>query len=646
MKSRLVIAFFFVSTAVCLSQDIQSEADRYFYSYAYDDAIKAYQKQMQQGKLMTDYQRLNLADAYFKTKQYNKAVKIYLESNRNDSIMTDSRFNTMLQSLAMTSEKERVKAFMKSKANRLAGELIENAEFNYDLLATDESESPGFFVFAFKGNSPQADIAPTFYKDNLLFSSSRKTRLKKIYGPSGDSYFDIYEASTAQNGSATDVSTFARIPISEFHKTTPFYSESTGNTYYVLSNTEDKNLAFDEKGKNALSIGMVDDNGIFRFLLKDLSTSFYYPYYDEGGDRLYFSANFKDSYGGTDIYYVDTNNGQVMSQPINLGPRINSPGNEIAPYVFEESLYFSSDVFYGLGGMDIYRSNVLADKSFSIPVNLGKGINSKYDEFGFIIKENPGNDGLMGYFSSNRPGGKGGDDVYGYRINEKPGLRTLIFKGKVVKTPYDQFIAGASVIVRDANAKVLKEVTTGLDGVYQLEIPYAAVVTLEVSKETFSTFKKTYNPKSLQELEKSSMKIELSSITDIVEEKEEKMVLDLKDFFFASGQSTLTPDIAIELDKVVDVVKQFPQLKFSIESHTDSRGGRSSNQKISQRRSDVIRGYLIQNGVPSDNITGSKGFGEDKIVNNCSDGVYCLDFLHKQNLRTLFVVENFKELSQ
>ena len=176
MKSRLVIAFFFVCTAVCLSQDIQSEGDRYFYSYAYDDAIEAYQRQMQQGKLMTEYQRLNLADSYFRTGQFNKAAKIYLESNRNDSIMSDNRVNTMLQSLAMTSEKDRVKAFMKSKENRLQGELVENAEFNYNLLASDETKSAGFFVFPFKGNSPQADIAPTFYKDNLLFSSSRKTR--------------------------------------------------------------------------------------------------------------------------------------------------------------------------------------------------------------------------------------------------------------------------------------------------------------------------------------------------------------------------------------------------------------------------------------------------------------------------------------
>ncbi len=645
MKSRLVIVFFFINTAFCVSQEINSQGDKYFYAYAYEDAIKAYQKQMQQGQLMTNFQLLNLADSYFKTGEYNKASKIYLDVNKNDSILSDHRFNKMLQSLAKISETERVKAFLKSKGTSFAGELLENAEFNDEVLNSEDTASAGFFLFALNSNSPAADNAPSFYQNDLLFSSSRKRRSKKIYGPSGDAYLDIYKVTKGQNGSLSDASPFERIPKSEFHKSTPYYSESTGTLYYVLSNTEDNNLAFDEKGKNALAVGMVDENGTFRFLLKDLSTSFYYPFYDADSGRLYFSANFEDSYGGTDMYYVDINNGQVMSQPVNLGPRINSPGNEIAPYVFDNSLYFSSDVFYGMGGMDIYRSNILPDKAFSMPVNLGKGINTKYDEFGFIIKENQG-DGLIGYFSSNRTGGKGGDDIYGFKISEKPGLKTLIFRGKVVKPPYDESISDASIKVLDGDGKVLKEVFSGANGSYQLEIPYNPVVTLEVSKESFSTFKETYNPKGLQQLEKAPSKIELSSIADIVEEKEGKMILNVKDFFFASGQSNLTPEITIEIDKVVDAVKKFPRLKFSIETHTDSRGGRSSNQKISEQRSAAIKAYLLENGVPSDNITGTKGFGEDKIVNNCKDGVYCLDFLHQQNLRTLFVVDNYDELSQ
>ena len=643
MRSIVAIAFFFIGTAACLSQEIDSKADKYFYGYAYEDAIKAYQKQIQQGKPMTNHQRLNLADSYFKTGEYNKAAKIYLDVNKNDTILSDHRFNTMLQSLAKISEGERVRAFLKSRAGRLAGELTENAEFNYSLLDSDAVGASGFFIFDLNSNSEQADLSPAFYKDSLLFSSSRKDRSKKIYGPSGESYLDIYTAGIQGNGNLSRPSPFEGIPDSPYHKSTPYYSGSSGRIYYILSNTEGKNLAFDENGKNALAIGMSDGNGSFRFLLKDLGTSFYYPFYEEKSEKLYFAANFKDSYGGTDLYYVTTNNGQVMSQPINLGPRINTPGNEIAPFVFDNSLYFSSDVFYGMGGMDLYRSNIQSDGSFTIPVNLGKGINTKYDEFGFIIRQN-GGDGLLGYFSSNRPNGRGSDDVYGFKINEKPGLSTLVFKGRVVKPLYEQPIADASVKILDADGKLLKRTSTAEDGTYQVEIPYTDIVTLEVSKASYSTFTETYNPKGLQEIGKSSLNVSLSSIADIVKEEEGKTVINVKDFYFDTGKSNLTPAITTELDKVVDAVKKFPDLKFAIETYTDSRGGRSSNQRLSQQRSDTIKAYLLGNGVSSENITGSKGFGEDKILNHCTDGVYCLDFLHKQNLRTLFVVGNYDAL--
>lgn len=645
MKFRLLILFFVLAAAISFGQEMTSKADKYFYSYAYEDAIREYQKQMTDGKLITNDQRLNLADSYFKTGEYNKATKIYLEINKNDTIMSDHRFNKMLQSLAKTSEKEQVKAFLRSKENTMASELSENAEFNYEILESDVDPASGFFIFTINGNTEYADFSPGFYNNKLLFSSGRKTKSKKIYGPSGESYLDIYVANREKSGNLSNTTVFSGIPDSPFHKSTPFYAENSGRIYYVLSNVEGKNLAFDEKGKNSLAIGMAYDNGPFSFLLKDLSTSFYYPFYDENSEKLYFSANFDDSYGGTDIYYVHTNNGQVMSRPINLGPRINTPGNEIAPFVYDNSLYFSSDVFYGIGGMDVYRSNILSGEGFSIPVNLGEGINSKYDEFGFIIKENDG-DGLLGYFSSNRPGGKGNDDIYGFKVSKKPGLRTLIFKGKVVKPQYDVPIIDVAVKLIDADGKLLKETFTGDNGAYHMEIPYTDIVTIEISKETYSTFKETYNPRGIDELQKAPLDVKLVAIQDIIEEKEGKTVLDINDFFFASGKSDVTLEISQALDVVVDAVKKFPELKMAIETHTDSRGGNSSNKRISQKRSDAIKAYLLQNGVSSENITKSVGLGEEKIVNNCTDGIYCLDFLHRQNLRTLFVVENYEEINQ
>lgn len=622
-----------------------SRGDAYFYSYAYEAAIREYQKQMGEGKLITNAQFLNLADSYFKTGDYNRAAKIYLDINKNDTVMSNHRFNKMLQSLAKTSERERVRAFLKSKSGSLTNELVENADFNYELLDSNAGEGSGFFVFNLDGNSPQTDFSPSFYKDKLLFSSSRGTKEKKIYEPSGEAYLDLFVARVTKNGNIVNPNQFTGTPDTKFHKSTPFYSEGLNRIFYVLSNSEEGNLTFDEDGKNALAIGMVYDNGFFRYLLKDLSTSFYYPFYDDASERLYFSANFEDGYGGTDIYVVNTNNGQIMSEPINLGPRVNTPGNEIAPYIFDGNLYFSSDIFYGLGGMDVYKANIHSDNTFGVPVNLGTGINSVSDDFGFIIKKN-GDEGLIGYYASNKPGGKGKDDIYGFKVTETPGLKTLSFRGQVLRTKNGEFVPDASVSLLDENGSLIKKIKTRTNGSFQLQVPWRVNTTLQIDKDMFGSYIKKFGKTEMDELGSNPLNIELAYLDDVIDKKEDKTTLKMKDFFFAKGKSLVTSDIALELDKVVMAALNFPQMQLRIESHTDSRGSDSSNKKLSQERADAIRGYLLANGVPSSNIVGSLGYGEERLVNNCKNGVYCLDFLHQQNERTLIIVSNFDEIDQ
>lgn len=392
-----------------------------------------------------------------------------------------------------------------------------------------------------------------------------------------------------------------------------------------------------------MAIGMSDIRGDLRFLLKDLSTSFYYPFYEAKTSKLYFAANFEDGFGGTDIYYVYTNNGQIMSEPTNLGPRINSPGNEIAPYIFDNSLYFSSDVFYGFGGMDMYKANMLSDGSFGIPINLGKGINTTYDDFGLILRDN-GPDGLLGYFSSNRTGGKGNDDVYGFKVKEGLGLKTFSLKGRVVNLKSNESILKAQVRFLDSEGKVLKEVYTNEDGEFRIEIPWREQVTVQATKDRHSFFSVTYNENEFENVQKMSFNIGISYIDDLLTEKEDKPVLKLQNFYFDKGKDIITPLIREELDKVVDAVQRFPQLKLRIETYTDSRGSSNTNKKLSQSRADAIKYYLIKTGLSSTNIDSAIGYGEENLTNKCADGVYCLDFLHKQNDRSLIVVTNSDEL--
>lgn len=644
MKTKIFILFFLTCFLTSQAQELNSMGDKYFYVYSYKEAIAEYQKDMAKGKLITNHQFLNLADSYFRTGDYKNASKIYLDINKKeDSIMSDNRFNMMLQSLSKTSEPERVKAFMNSKRDELPTELVENAEFNFQLLEANAADPAKLEIFNSNGNSSQDDFSPTFYKDKLLFSSSRPQKSKKISDVTGDSYLDIYVARIAESGRILNPNTFTDLPESKYHKSTPQYSEDMSRLYYILSNTEDGDLSFDDEGQNALAIGMSYDGGFFRFLLRDLSTSFYYPFFEYDSGKLYFAANFDDGYGGTDIYYVYTNNGQIMSEPINLGPRVNSSGNEIAPFIHDGSLYFSSDIFYGLGGMDVYKSNMQGDGSFSIPVNIGRGINSEAHDFGLIIRKDE-KKGLVGYFASDRPGGLGKDDIYGFVLKETPGLKTFAIKGKVVNLSSNQGISDAQVRLVGKNGEVIKELFTSSSGDFRVEIPWQNQITIQSTKAGYSIFTATYADDALQDVQKNSFNMGIASLEDLVDEVEGKKVLDIEKFYFPRNKSELTASIILELDRVIDAISRFPQLQLRIETNTDSRGNGSTNKRVSQKRADAIKMYLLQNGASSNNIVGATGYGEDNIMNNCTNGVYCLDFLHQQNMRTLFVIANYDEL--
>lgn len=637
MKFKFLITILIIIPLLGFAQDKKSKADNLFYGYRYQQAIAEYKKEMDK-KPLTNHQLLNLADSYFSTGNYDNASELYLEVNKNDTIMSVNRFNKMLQSLSKNSERDRVKTFLRSKADKLSPELLENAEFNYSLLeipASNEDKT----IRDLGLNSPQGDFSPAFYKNGILFSSSRSRNSKNVYGPTGESYLDIYFARISSTNTLLDVETFKEIPATEFHKSTPYYSTKLSTFFYILSNTEDGELRYDENGKNALAIGTLSENGRFRFILKDLSTSFYYPFFDDTTERLYFAANFDDSYGGTDLYYVYTNNGQIMSAPINLGPRINSPGNEIAPYIYEGSLYFSSDVFYGLGGMDVYKSNILANETYTIPVNLGEGINSVSDDFGFIIQKAKEGNGLSGFFASNRKGGKGGDDLYGFMLDKSPGLKTFALGGKVVNLRNKAGLEGAQVRLLNQNGDVLKEVVSNSDGSFRIEVPWMSQVTIQAMSDGYSIFSTTYSEEGMEEIQNSSYNMGLAKMEDLVTEREEKTVIKLDKFYFDKGKSTLNAQVEGQLKKVIDAVERFPQIRLRILSYTDSRGSSSYNKRLSQDRANTIKQYLLNNGLGSHNILEATGYGEENIVNNCTNGAYCLDFLHKQSERTLFVVE-------
>lgn len=619
-----------------------SKADQYYYEYAYRQAVQAYEEQMQEYRLSTE-QRLNLADAYFRTGAFEKATDTFMEVYRTDSLMTNAQFNTMLQALSRTSGPERAKAFLATRSDQLSPALMENTTFNYEILQEAAASQPAYEILNAPFNSGQADFGPSFYgSDQLLFSSSRPLSKKDTYGPTGESYLNIYRTTLQTGGQAGTPAALSWIPESEYHQATPFYSEPLKSVFYVQSNADAEGLVFNSEGKNSLAICRADQDGSFQYLFRDLSTSFYYPFYDQGTGKLYFAADFDRGYGGTDLYYVYTNRGQIMSEPVNLGPEINTPGNEIAPYVFEGSLYFSSDVFYGLGGMDIYKSEVLEGDFFSIPVNLGPGINSARDDFGFIIRKTPPG-GYQGYFASNREGGRGSDDIYSFRTAAKPGLKTLVVRGSI-REPGGLAIEKAFVRILDREGNTIKETYSGEDGAFRMEIPWRENVRVQAGRPRYETVDLGASGENPELASGQPVKIALTPVASVVRQQAGRTLLVMDRFYFDSGSTRITPAIAAVLDPVAEALKKFPDLRIHLESHTDSRGSANRNLDLSQKRGEAIRDYLLSKGVAPETFVEVTGYGEQQITNNCTDGVYCLDMLHKQNERYPFIVVNYDEL--
>lgn len=645
MIKRILIFGIGIWTFICqplFSQEIRSKGDKYFYEYAFSEAIEEYKKETARSPL-TLLQIRNLAEAYEKTGNEVEALNLYQDLFQRDTSLPKTHVNRMLNLILRDQGVQKVREFLSNNPDAFGAEVMENAAFNYEIAEESVEEESNFRIFPLNINTAQADFAPSFFGDNLLFTSSRSQETKDIYAPTGESYLDIFIGKVQSSGDVTNAVPYSEIEDSRFHQATPYYSSPLNKLFYIRSNERNGRLSFDDNGKNTLALGVSDFQNRFSFLMRDLSTSFYYPFFDETTQKLYFAAEFDDSFGGTDIYFVHTNNGQIMSSPVNMGPRVNTPANEISPFIQGNSLYFASDIFYGLGGMDLYKSDLGPGGFLSIPLNLGPGINTIKDEFGFIIRE-ANDEGLIGYFSSNRSTGKGKDDIYGFTANKAPGPKTLLLRGRVVTLNTDDGIPDAIVRIKGVNDEVLKEVVSDESGTYQIEVPWQDQITLSCEKTRYSIFNRKYDATAIEAIGENDVNIGILLLDDLVEEREDQTVLKMKKFWFDRDQSALTSEIKMELDKVAEVIQMFPNLQLRIEAHTDSRGGTSANFRLSQRRADAIKAYLLSKGVDPGNIPYSIGYGEDKILNNCTNGVYCLDILHKKNERHLLVVLNYNIL--
>jgi len=535
----------------------------------------------------------------------------------------------------------------KSKLEELAQETTINglkdrtrAELNgIDYLAK-LGENPSYYKVKNLEmiNTPSSEYSPVFLNNELYFTSSRGN--DKIYEATGTPFTDIYKV--ASRGANVDLATVAALPAginsSNINDGCITFSPDGKTMVFAKGNTGKKKGAFDVD----LYISRYRNNVWSEPIMININSPEAWdsaPAFSPDGRTLYFASNRKGGYGGTDIYSSQMDTRGRFARVRNLGPEINTPGNENFPYMAEDGkLYFASDEHPGYGGLDLFYVKRANGKT-SI-VNLGQPMNSTGDDFAiFLFRPD------RGFYTSNRDGGKGDDDIYTF-INEDPNLKVVNYYLQGITYTKDkddklQVLANTKVSILDEKGDIMQDFVTGNDGkflfrVYENE-DYNMVGEADgylVRRQPYSTKGKSVDPSTLKELLTT---ITLDTIL-VLDKIEINKIFVLENIYYNFARAEIRPDAAKELDKLVQLLVDNPEIKIELGSHTDSVDTDSYNLDLSQRRANSAVNYIVQHGISPDRIV-AKGYGESKPIarNTNPDGTDNPDG-RQRNRRTEFKI--------
>ncbi|MBK8657848.1 MAG: OmpA family protein [Bacteroidetes bacterium] len=497
-------------------------------------------------------------------------------------------------------------------------------------------------------NSPESDYALSLYKNGaFVFSSSRAASTGDLKdGWTGEKFTDIW----LSNSESEAPQNFGTPVNSAAHEGPATFTSDFKEMFFVRCKPEENSNQYCSIYYSAFNNGHWNEPA--KLDLFPDSVNVFDPFISRDGKFLLVAANPKDNFGETDLYIVSKAD-SGWSTPQNLGGGINTPKSERSPWLDEKgTLYFASSGLPGMGGLDIFKTTK-TKTGYKDPVNMRAPINSGGDDFGFVIdKYKPTNADdtilMSAYFSSNRAGGKGGDDLY--RLEEK-WINLFVLKGKVVEKNYEQpenpdskllglkNLAKAKVELRTTDEKVIATTVSDTAGNFTFKLEPETDYKLTASKNGF------FN-NSTTTLSTKGKKNQDSTIISLYAQVELEKIFPSKEIvipniYYDYDKATLRPESQLVLDSILIFFTENPDLKIEIGSHTDSRGSDAYNLKLSQARAQSVVDYLISKKVSNETLQ-AKGYGETKPTNNCVNGAKCTEEEFQKNRRTTFRVVSSK----
>ena len=577
-----------------LKATVAFEAEQYFsaaelYKKAYvktkDKALKAeiIFKQAECYRLSGNTKR---AESYYKRAIKAKYPDVLIYLTYADMLRLDGDYSAA---------NEQYKEYLKLNPNDVNGELgLKSCEYSVKWLDKPTRYQVELMPVL---NSRSSDYSVAFGKGDyseLFFTSSRSGGVSdKIDARTGENFSDIYFSKLNKKREWSAPELLLEPVNTEGNEGSVFINKRGTMMFFTQCKVEKKKsegcAIYVAKRK-----GKIWGQPMLLQVKLDSNVTFGHPAVSEDESIVIFSSDMSGGYGGKDLWMVIKEQRGKWSLPVNLGPAINTPKDEMFPFIRDDkTIYFSSNGHVGMGGLDIFKSTKDELGVFSSIVNMKSPVNSSADDFSMIIE----NDEEKGYLTSNRDGGKGGDDIYQFEL---PPLQ-LALKGIVTDSKTGGIMTGVKVQLI-GNDGLTNETKTDNTGFYEFTLN--PLTSYEVVVNTEGYLNKSVNETTFG-IENNKVFVIDFSLDPVKKE----VILPRIEYDF--NKFDLRPQSIADLDLLAETLKDNLNVVIQLKSHTDYIGSDAQNDKLSQQRADVCVAYLISQGIDAGQLV-AKGIGENE----------------------------------
>lgn len=616
--ASITLLVLFLTAVSCTSVRLRN-ANEYYDEYAFADAIKNYEKVLE--KRMVPDAMIRLADCYRQTGNTVKSENLYSQVVRLPDALPIHQFylaEAMIANGKYEQAKKPLDEYLKVSRNDFRAQQM---RISCDSMALFLADTTLFEIHALPLNKTGVNnFSPAFYRSGIVFVSDRGKPGggSRTSAYTGKEYFDLFYAKKTERGNWLEPEILRGSINGPFNEGPAVFSSDFNTVFFTRNDYHGTTVNRNRKNYNNLKIykgsfvgGEWNISFDLPFNNPEYSTA--HPALSSNGLTLYFTSDMPWGYGGMDIYASKFTNGN-WSVARNLGSQINTNGNELFPFIQNDSvLYFSSDGHLGMGGLDIFQS-VLNDDKWTQPENLGYPVNSSRDDFGFIIDHAD----AYGYFSSNRFNNT--DKIFQF-VRKQP-IVTITHRIANEKIPQN-----ATVTFKQENKDTsIFFKSNEFSFTAQLNKKYVFRISAPGFYSVIDTVSTSGRNKSVNIVRKHQLKE--------VKNGEMFRTYSIK---FEKGFSLFKGNATSAVDSVAAWLKMNPSIEIEVQVHTDARGNDKDNLQLSQKRAEYITDYLALQGIHPRRLS-ARGMGENRILNHCTNGILCLEEDHDVNNRVEIII--------